>query len=520
MEAVEPQSLKKLSFKSLKRSLSLFSPSHGHYASDLNSKKARINHKLQLEYGVILNSAAESEGKVNLASQGQGEQGSSSTGILALPGSIGIVPIGPEGSRDSQKGGAQNALDLPPYVQPKALNDTGVPIKSTSGALMSTPTLSDRNPSTSALMERIPSRWPRPVWHAPWKTYRGSASILDYLIQKKKTNGLESSFILKVLINYADVISGHLGWVRSIAFNPSNEWFCTGSADRTIKIWDVASGKLKLTLTGHIEQVRGLAVSKDFPYMFSAGDDKQVKCWDLEQNKVIRSYHGHLSGVYCLALHPTINVLLTGGRDSVCRVWDIRSKVQIFALSGHDNTVCSVFTRPTDPQIVTGSHDSTIKFWDLRYGKTMQTITNHKKSVRAMALHPIEDTFASASADNIKKFNLPKGEFMHNMLSQQKTIVNAMAVNEEGVMATAGDNGSLWFWDWRSGHNFQQTQTIVQPGSLDSEAGIYAMSYDVTGSRLVTCETDKTIKMWKEDEYATPESHPLNYKPPKELRRF
>ncbi|CAL9776081.1 unnamed protein product [Musa acuminata subsp. burmannicoides] len=341
--------------------------------------------------------------------------------------------------------------------------------------------------STSALMERIPSRWPRPTWHPPWKNYR--------------------------------VISGHLGWVRSIAFDPSNSWFCTGSADRTIKIWDVASGRLKLTLTGHIEQIRGLAVSQRHTYLFSAGDDKQVKCWDLEQNKVIRSYHGHLSGVYCLALHPTIDVLLTGGRDSVCRVWDIRMKAMVMALSGHDNTVCSVFARPTDPQVVTGSHDTTIKFWDLVAGKTI-TVTHHKKYVRAMALHPKERAFASASADNIKKFNLPKGEFLHNMLSQQRTIINSMAVNEDGVLATAGDNGSLWFWDWKSGHNFQQAQTIVQPGSLDSEECIYALSYDISGSRLVTCEADKTIKMWKEDQSATPETHPLNFKPPKEFRRY
>ena len=45
------------------------------------------------------------------------------------------------------------------------------------------------------------------------------------------------------------VISGHLGWVRSVTVDPSNEWFATGSADRTIKIWDLASGQLKLTLT-------------------------------------------------------------------------------------------------------------------------------------------------------------------------------------------------------------------------------------------------------------------------------
>ena len=46
-----------------------------------------------------------------------------------------------------------------------------------------------------------------------------------------------------------------LRWVRSVAVDPGNEWFATGSADRTIKIWDLASGQLKLTLTGHIEQV-------------------------------------------------------------------------------------------------------------------------------------------------------------------------------------------------------------------------------------------------------------------------
>jgi len=55
-------------------------------------------------------------------------------------------------------------------------------------------------------------------------------------------------------------MSGHLGWVRSVAVEPGNEWFCTGSADKTIKIWDMASGTLKLTLTGHINAVRGLAI--------------------------------------------------------------------------------------------------------------------------------------------------------------------------------------------------------------------------------------------------------------------
>lgn len=137
-----------------------------------------------------------------------------------------------------------------------------------------------------------------------------------------------------------------------------------------------------------------------------------------------------------------------------------------------------------------------------------------------LAAHPREHTFASGAADNIKKFKLPEGDFLHNFLQQQQAIINTMAVNEDGLLATGGDNGSLWLWDWKSGNAFQRGETIPQPGSLDSEAGIYAMSFDVTGTRLVTCEADKTIKMWREDEMATPETHPLDFQPPKDIKRF
>jgi WD40 repeat protein len=48
--------------------------------------------------------------------------------------------------------------------------------------------------------------------------------------------GTNDSSILSFNSKILQVISGHLGWVRSIAFDPGNEWFCTGSADRTIKV--------------------------------------------------------------------------------------------------------------------------------------------------------------------------------------------------------------------------------------------------------------------------------------------
>lgn len=66
----------------------------------------------------------------------------------------------------------------------------------------------------------------------------------------------------------------------------------------------------------------------------------------------------------------------------------------------------------------------------------------------------------------------------------------------------AADNGTMQFWDWRSGYCFQKLQSLAQPGSLDSETGIFASSFDMSGCRLITGEADKTIKIYKEDETA------------------
>ena len=96
---------------------------------------------------------------------------------------------------------------------------------------------------------------PTPKWHAPYK--------------------LQS------------VLSSHLGWVRSLAFDPTNDFFATGGADRVIKLFDLAKSSvgredaLKLTLTGHVGPVRGLGFSERHPYLFSAGEDKQVKVGNI-----------------------------------------------------------------------------------------------------------------------------------------------------------------------------------------------------------------------------------------------
>lgn len=327
---------------------------------------------------------------------------------------------------------------------------------------------------------------PKPTWHPPWKLMR--------------------------------VLSGHEGWVRCVAVDPTNEWFASSGNDRLIKIWDLASGTLKLSLTGHINTVRGLAISDRHPYLFSVSEDCEVKCWDLEQNMVIRNYHGHLSGVYSIALHPTLNILATGGRDAAVRIWDMRTKAGIFVFAGHTNAVCSLASQASEPQFISGSMDRMVRLWDLAAGKCAVTLTNHKKSVRALGIHPTEYTFVSCSSDNNKVWKCPRGQFERN-ISGHGGIVNACAIREaeqgSSILIAGTDNGFLHFWDWRSGHKYQSLQAIPQPGSMSAENGIFDMQLDQSASRLITGECDKTVKIYREDPNATPETHPLNWKPPR-----
>jgi len=131
---------------------------------------------------------------------------------------------------------------------------------------------------SAALIKRLPSEWPKPEWHPPWKNYRvskpcalpcallnscdkadkspgaplppetQSPSAVAVLTLGCRAEGFKAEGFLLCSLALAgcwQVISGHMGWVRSVAFEPGNEWFCTGSADRTIKVRTVHIGTVQ-----------------------------------------------------------------------------------------------------------------------------------------------------------------------------------------------------------------------------------------------------------------------------------
>ena len=82
-----------------------------------------------------------------------------------------------------------------------------------------------------------------------------------------------------------------------------------------------------------------------------------------------------------------------------------------------------------------------------------------------------------------------------NNISGHKGILNTISLNQNNVLFAGSNNGQLRFYDWKSGYCFDEKQTPLQPGSIDADASILASTFDNTGTRLITCEGDKTIKV-------------------------
>ncbi len=73
--------------------------------------------------------------------------------------------------------------------------------------------------------------------------------------------------------------TGHSYYVYSVAISPDGRTIVSGSGDNTIKIWDLATGRLKATLTGHSYSVYSVAISPDGSTLVSGSYDNTIKVW-------------------------------------------------------------------------------------------------------------------------------------------------------------------------------------------------------------------------------------------------
>ena len=108
------------------------------------------------------------------------------------------------------------------------------------------------------------------------------------------------------------VLTGHTEPVAAVAVAPDSSWLASGSWDRTVRIWDVASGQERATLARHTSWVTALAVAPDGSWLASGSRDETVRIWDAASGQERATLKGHTGQVAAVAVAPDGSWLATG----------------------------------------------------------------------------------------------------------------------------------------------------------------------------------------------------------------
>ncbi|WZH44545.1 WD40-repeat-containing domain protein [Fusarium acuminatum] len=174
--------------------------------------------------------------------------------------------------------------------------------------------------------------------------------------------------------------------INAINVHHSGQLFASASQDKTVKIWSTEEGEVQGILRGHKRGVWTVQFSpaqlpaiqgEDGPVtgkgvVLTGSGDKTIKLWNLASYTCVRTFEGHSNSVLKVAwLKMPSNQeqskkrvqFTSAGGDGLVKVWDANSGEAECTLDNHEDRVWVVAVHPENNTIISGSGDSTVTFW-------------------------------------------------------------------------------------------------------------------------------------------------------------
>src|SRR6266550_1252400 len=145
-----------------------------------------------------------------------------------------------------------------------------------------------------------------------------------------------------------------------------------------VVLWSVAlvvGQKPELSVqTGHSGQVLSIAFTSDSKLMASGSVDKTIVLWDPATGNELRALKGHTGTVDAVAFSPDDKQLASGSADNTIKIWDVAGGREKQTMAGHTLFVSSVAFSPDGRLLASGSGDQSVKLWDLATGRELRTL--------------------------------------------------------------------------------------------------------------------------------------------------
>jgi RNA polymerase sigma factor (sigma-70 family) len=171
--------------------------------------------------------------------------------------------------------------------------------------------------------------------------------------------------------------SGHTGGISSLAFSADGTMIVSGSYDKTVKLWQAASGKELATLNAP-EEIHSVAISPEGRFIVAATGDESgriqhfppkpgfVLVWNVDTRMELAALPAHEGSVRAVAFSPDGKIFASAGRDGLVKVWNTQTRKLRAVLQGHGGYIYSLAFTPDSKTLASSGIDSRIRLWNVK----------------------------------------------------------------------------------------------------------------------------------------------------------
>lgn len=293
---------------------------------------------------------------------------------------------------------------------------------------------------------------------------------------------------------------GHTKGVQEIELFPKyGHLLLSGSLDGTCKMWNVFNDRNLLhTYTGHHEAVRSINFNQKGSSFVSSSFDKSVKLWDVATGVEVSTFSNNRMG-YQVRYNPNDdNIFLIAASDNRIYQWDIRTKQVCQEYNYHLGPCNAVLFFDNGRKFISTSDDKKILVWEHDIPVPIKYIQEQEmQSIPSMSLHPSGTCFVGQSMDNTivtyscsEKVKQMKNKTFKGQYNCGYACQIGFSPNGKFMMSGDGD-GKLNVWDWKTMKLYRKFQAHAEKSPC-----IGTIWHPIMPSWVFTCGWDGLIKLW------------------------